>query len=158
LIWAILVMIGVPLWLCAMAIAVLIRRHSLLKKRPGNVTMRWREAGSKRWTLGNAVWVHDVIAFRARPAAWTERLEWVTTARVRPPSDTEVPKLKRLGDSPVIVELQLADGSVAKVGLAAIDLATVLDPLGISSELLHGVPAESPNAGGPSQHEPDTSR
>jgi hypothetical protein len=54
-----------------------------LRKRPGNIPVRLRAGGSHRWRPAHAVWVHDVLAFRASPAAWREALHWVTGAEVR---------------------------------------------------------------------------
>jgi hypothetical protein len=41
-IWAILAMLGVPLWLCAIAILVLVFRNRGLRKRALNIPMRLR--------------------------------------------------------------------------------------------------------------------
>jgi hypothetical protein len=72
MIWALLAALGVPLWLCGIAILTLVLRNRSLRKRPGNVAVRLHRPGSKRWTPGHAVWIHDVFAFRGTPAAWRE--------------------------------------------------------------------------------------
>ena len=105
MIWAILALIGIPLWLCAIGIFVLISRNSSLRHRPGNVPVRMRPEGKRRWTRGHAVWVHDVLAFRGSPAAWAERLIWVETASVREPTPDETKRLRRLGDGKLIVSM-----------------------------------------------------
>jgi hypothetical protein len=48
--WAILAVLGVPLWLCAIGILTLVMRNRELRKRPGNVPVRVRPAGKTRWT------------------------------------------------------------------------------------------------------------
>jgi hypothetical protein len=105
-IWAILVFLGVPLWLCAMGIFALYRNNSSLRKRPGNLPVRVKPPGRTRWIPGHAVWVHDVLALRASPAAWKELLVWVTGAVAR--ETTEAKKLHRLGDDKVVAVLSSA--------------------------------------------------
>ena len=70
MIWAILALIGVPLWLCGAGLTILVVRNRALRKRPGNVQVRRRRQGKSRWVRGHGVWVHDVFAFRGSPAAW----------------------------------------------------------------------------------------
>ena len=74
MIWAILAMLGIPLWLCATGIMVLMMRNRAIRHRPGNAPVRRRRKGRSRWTRGHGVWVHDVFAFRGSPAAWAESL------------------------------------------------------------------------------------
>jgi hypothetical protein len=74
MIWAILAAMGVPLWLCAVGILTLLLRNRALRNRAGNVPVRVRPAGKKRWSPGHGVWIHDVFAFRGLPAAWREAL------------------------------------------------------------------------------------
>jgi hypothetical protein len=69
-IWAILVMLWVPLWLCAIAILVLVLRNRGLRKRALQIPMRLRVDPEGRWQRGHGLWVHDVLAFRGSPAAW----------------------------------------------------------------------------------------
>lgn len=70
MIWAILVMLWVPLWLCAIAILVLVLRNRGLRKRALNIPMRLRVDPEGRRQRGHGLWVHDVLAFRGSPAAW----------------------------------------------------------------------------------------
>jgi hypothetical protein len=104
-IWAILIFLGIPLWLCALGILMLYRNNSSLRKRPGNVPVRVKPPGKTRWIPGHAVWVHDVLAFRASPAAWKELLVWVTGAVARETTTEEAKKLHRLGDDKVVAVL-----------------------------------------------------
>ena len=105
MIWALLAAVGVPLWLCALAILILLFRNRALRKRPGNVPVRVRPQHKQRWSPGHGVWIHDVFAFRGLPAAWKEALVWSTAADVRVADDDERKKLHRIGDQPVIVTL-----------------------------------------------------
>lgn len=108
MIWALLALIGVPLWLCAVGILALVLRNRGLRKRPGSVPVRLREDGKGRWHPGHAVWVHDVLAFRGSPAAWKESLVQVDAATpyVRAEGD-EDKGIHRLGDDVVIATFTL---------------------------------------------------
>jgi hypothetical protein len=128
MIWAILAALGVPLWLCAAGILTLLLRNRALRKRPGNVPVRVHPPAKKRWSPGHGVWLHDVFAFRGLPAAWKEALVWATEAEVRAPSHEERKKLHRIGDTPVIVTLSLAEGGTIELATKAEHLDHLLGP------------------------------
>jgi hypothetical protein len=115
MIWAILAAVGVPLWLCAVGIVILLLRNRALRKRRGNVPVRVRRPGKKRWSPGHGVWLHDVFAFRGLPAAWKEALVWASDASVRAATDEERKKLHRIGETPVLVTLTLVDGETLEL-------------------------------------------
>jgi len=128
MIWALLALIGVPLWLCAAGILMLLHRNRGLRKRPGNVPVRVRPPDKKRWSPGHGVWIHDVFAFRGLPAAWKETLVWSTEAEVRETNDEERKKLHRIGDEPVIVTLSLAEGGTMELAAGAEHKDDLLGP------------------------------
>jgi len=118
-IWAILALLGVPLWLCALAIGVTIMRNRSLRKRTGDVPVRARLAGKKHWIRGHGTWVHDVFAFRASPAVWQEHLLWVDSATLVPASAADQKKLRRLGSGFVIARFHHPDGEPADFATSA---------------------------------------
>ena len=118
MIWAILALLGVPLWLCALGILSVVLRNRELRKRYGDIPVRVRRAGKKRWTRGHAIWVSDVFAWRGSPAAWNEDLLEVSAAGIRSADPEESKKLHRLGDDPVIATLTGADGEPLDVAVA----------------------------------------
>jgi hypothetical protein len=131
MIWAILAIFGVPLWLCAIAILTLVKRNRELRKRPGNVPVRVRQAGKTRWMPAHALWVSDVLAYRGSPAAWKEGLFRVTAASERSADAEERKHLRRIGDDPVIATLTVDDGETANqidVAARASDALTLLGP------------------------------
>ena len=69
MIWAILALLGVPLWLCALGILTAVVQNRKLRKRYGDIPVGVRGPGKKRWTRGHAIWVSDVFAWRGTPAA-----------------------------------------------------------------------------------------
>jgi hypothetical protein len=89
-----------------------------LRKRPGNVSVRVRRSGEKRWIRGHAIWVSDVFAWRGSPASWNENLGQVGCATPRAASPEERRKLRRLGDEPAIVTLALAEGEIIEAAAA----------------------------------------
>ena len=131
MIWAILAFLGVPLWLCAAGILTLLVRNRSLRHRPGNISVRQRQVGKKRWTRGHAVWVHDVLAFRGSPAAWREALIWVRHVSTVPVSADDQKKLRRLGESVVVARFAGDDGESVEFASGAdraIDLVGPLSP------------------------------
>ena len=115
MIWAVLIALGVPLWLCACGILTLVFRNRSLRKRPGNVPCKFRPADKKRWTSGHGVWVSDVFAWAGSTAPWKSELAWTSGLTTRTADDGERKKLRRLGDSPLIASLALAEGGTADV-------------------------------------------
>jgi hypothetical protein len=128
MIWAVLVFLGVPLWLCAMGILTLVFRSRRLRARHGNVPVRVLRPGHTRWTRGNALWVSDVFAWRGSPAAWAEDLVRVVEAHGRPATTNEAKALHRLGAAPVVVELTGADVETLTVATSQIHRTDLLGP------------------------------
>src|SRR3990172_12803118 len=105
MIWAILALLGVPLWLCALGILVILLNNRRLRKRHGDIPVRVKRPGKDRWTRGHAIWVSDVFAWRGSPAAWNEDLAQVVGVTLRTPDPEERKKLHRLGDDFAIATL-----------------------------------------------------
>ena len=94
---------------------MLVFRNRSLRKRPGNVPCKFRPTDKKRWTSGHGVWVSDVFAWGGSTAAWKSELAWTTGLAVRPADNGDRKKLRRLGDSPLIASLALAEGGPVEV-------------------------------------------
>ena len=129
MIWVILAVLGVPLWLCALAIIAVVLRNRSLRKRAGDVPARARLPGKKHWVRGHGTWVHDVFAFRGSPAAWREHLLWVESAALVPASETDQKKLRRLGTGFVIARFHHPDGEPADFATAAEHSSALMGPL-----------------------------
>lgn len=130
MIWAVLVLLGVPLWLCALGILALVYRNRSLRQRQGDLPVRVLRPGKTRWTRGHAVWVSDVFAWRGSPAAWREDLFQVTAATVGVLEPEELAKLRRLGDNPAVATLTPAVGEPVRVAVASEHRAALLGPYG----------------------------
>jgi hypothetical protein len=131
-IWAILAILGIPLWFCAIAIATLLWRNRSLRHRAGNMAVRVLGEGEKRWHRGHALWVHDVFAFRGSPAAWDELLVAVTGATAHSATDDERAQLHRLND-PVVITLVTDSGEHISVAGGAEVASVLLGPFAVPS-------------------------
>ena len=119
MIWALLALVGVPLWLCALGILALVYRNRGLRRRGGDITVRVQRTGKTRWTRGHAIWVSDVFAWRGSPAAWREDLVHVVGASARNATPEERKALHRLGDGPVVATLTTGQDEVLRVAASA---------------------------------------
>ena len=133
MIWAALIALGVPLWLIAAGLLTLVFRNRSLRKRPGNVPCKVRPAGKKRWTSGHGVWVSDVFAWAGSTAPWKGELVWAVALASRPADEAERKKLRRLGDSPIIASLTLAEGGTVEVAAKLEHRAGLLGPFADSA-------------------------
>ena len=128
MIWAVLIALGVPLWLCAAGILTLVFRNRSLRKRPGNVPCKFRPTDKKRWTSGHGVWVSDVFAWAGSTAPWKSELVWAADVATRPADEEERKKLGRLGDSPLIASLALAEGGTVELAAKPEHRAGIVGP------------------------------
>ena len=128
MIWAILVFLGVPLWLCALGILVIVLNNRKLRKRYGNIPVRVKRPGKDRWRRGHAIWVSDVFAWRGSPAAWSEDLVHVAGVTLRPPDPQERRKLRRLGDGFVIATMTPVDSGSFGVAVRSDARTAILGP------------------------------
>src|SRR5436305_10951184 len=119
MIWALLVLLGVPLWLCALGILAMVLRNRSLRKRYGDIPARVRHPGKKRWTRGHAIWVADVFAWRGSPAAWNEELRHAHGASLRAADVAQRKELRRLGEHPATATLPPRHRGAPEVGPAA---------------------------------------
>jgi hypothetical protein len=142
-IWAVLAILGVPLWLCAMAILALVLRNRGLRKRPGNMPVRVLRPGKTRWMRGHALWVSDVLAWRGSPAAWKEELAQVVALTVRDTEPAEQKPLHRLGNDAVVAVLSTAQGNSLLVATTGEHRLTLPGPFGAPVEKPVPSPSEA---------------
>ena len=128
MIWVILAALGIPLWLCAVGILATLLRNRSLRKRHGDMLVRVRLAGKKRWIRGHAIWVSDVFVWRGSPAAWSEDVLQIIAAAPRTADSEELKKLRRLDGGPAIARLWLAGGELLDVATTAKQGEALLGP------------------------------
>lgn len=141
MIWALLALLGVPLWLCALGLLGVILENRKLRKRGGDIPVRVRHAGGKRWTRGHAIWVSDVFAWRGSPASWKEELVQATGATPRAADPEEQKRLHRLAADPPIVNLALTSGETLDVACTPERLLELLGPFAASADHTRSAPA-----------------
>jgi hypothetical protein len=129
-IWAILALVGVPLWLCTLAIATIVLRNRNLRARPGSVPARVRATGKGRWHPGHGVWVHDVFAFRGSPAAWKESLVQVESVSIQLATEAQRKGLHRLGDDIVVANFGLVPQGTLELAARAEHASLLSGPFG----------------------------
>ena len=127
MIWAILALLGVPLWLCAAGIAVLVFRNRGLRKRAADIPLRLRLDAKGRWHRGHGLWIHDVLGFRGSPAAWQEALLWAGSGTPRELTSEEAHKFRRL-DQPVAATFTAVDGPAFEAVTTQQHLPLLLGP------------------------------
>lgn len=130
MILAVLLALGVPLWLIAIGIGLLLFRGRRLRARPGNIRCRLRRPGRKRWLPGHAVWVHGVFVFHGSPAAWAEEIVWVARLTRREALGAEARKLRRLGPGAQIASLEMDSGARIEVATNRADGLARFAPFG----------------------------
>ena len=130
MIWVILAALGVPLWLVAVGIFALLFQNRALKKRPGNVPVRVRPAGKKRWMKANGLWLSDVFFWRGGLGVWKEGLSQIISASSRPAGTEEQKKLHRVGKNVVIVTMTLAGGGTLDTAGPHESRAALMGPFG----------------------------
>lgn len=133
MVWAILIFLGVPLWICVLGITVTVLKNRGLRKRPGDIPVRVKPPGKTRWARGHAIWVSDVFAWRKSPASWNEGLVHVTGVTLRSPSDEEQHKLRRLGDGVQMAMLSSARGESLEVAVKAADTTALAGPFAVDA-------------------------
>ena len=140
MVWAILFMLGIPLWFIAIGIGVTVMRNRKLRERHGNISARVLRPGKTRWTRGNAIWVSDVFIFRGSPAAWSEEIVHVTALTTRDPSAEEAHKLRKLGDGMQIATLTSAEGERYEVATTSEHRAALGGPF--TNKAIPGAPTQ----------------
>jgi len=103
MIWAILAILGIPIWLLlgALAGAFASRRH--FQRSPGVFALRMREVSAEEQNWGGKVharWIHDVLlANKGIAQARTVPMAVESLVSAHEPADTSA--IKGLGDQPV---------------------------------------------------------
>jgi len=126
LISAILLFLGVPLWMVAGMIILIIWNRKRVKKQPGIFPVKVRfeaesdaEEQSKWPRTGYAQWVHDVLIVRSGMGLMQSTpygIHGVETAE----QDADPHEVKGLGDHPKVLRARMDDGTILQVALTEI--------------------------------------
>jgi hypothetical protein len=129
MIWILLAALGVPLWLIAGGIILLLRSRRQLRHTEGVFACRVRPAGpaeSSGWRRGKryAYWVHDVLLVHRGPAL--KRYDALPVASVAGP--VVAANAKGLGDRPMWLRLHLDDGRLVDLVARNHDVSPATGP------------------------------
>ena len=143
LISAILLFLGVPLWMVAGMVILIFWNRRRVKKEPGIFPVKVRyEAESAaekqpKWPRkGYAQWVHDVLIVRTGMGMMQSTpygISGVETAE----KDADPDEVKGLGDHPQVIRARLDDGSILQVALR--DIHPDLTPDRLLAEREQGI-------------------
>ena len=134
MIWAILIILGIPLWLIAIALIGLLRGRSRVKALPGSFDCKVRlvapdDAGPpfSRY-LARAQWVHDVIVvYGGSPFHAASTPYGVTELLDGPVAPTPNSQLKKFGQ-PVVLRLRCDAGEIIEVACSQSSVEAALGP------------------------------
>ncbi len=140
LISAILLFLGVPLWMVAGMIILIIWNRRRVKKQPGIFPVKVRheaesdaEKQSKWPRKGYAQWVHDVLIVRTGMGLM-QSTPYGISGMATPEKDADPDEVKGLGDHPKVIRARLDDGSILQVALREIHPELIPERLSIERE------------------------
>ena len=122
MVWALLAILGVPLWLVVGGLAASLWSRKKFKETPGVFPAKVRlESGAfdgigDKWPRmpAYALWVHDVLLLHKGPAlVRTLPLPVSASDGIVQPAESE--QIKWLGDDPIVLALKLDNGAVVQL-------------------------------------------
>jgi hypothetical protein len=132
MVWALLALLGVPIWLIIGALFVVVRRRRRFLRTPDVFPCRLRLRAGRLEGLGegwgrrvDAYWVHDVLLVGRGPA---RARSWALPVETPRDGVRSVAGVKHLGPDPVALSLSLDDGTVVDVAAPASAAALLTGP------------------------------
>ncbi|MGD9893481.1 MAG: hypothetical protein AB7R89_07020 [Dehalococcoidia bacterium] len=120
---ALLIFIGIPLWLIAIALLLVLRQRRRVAKRAGSFDAKIRatsgavEGAGPKWSSGSAWWVSNVLVLAGGPARTRYTLLPVSRAMPEAIHPAQPDQVKRMGDAPVIVPFLLDPSGAVEVAV-----------------------------------------
>ena len=117
---ALLIVLGVNLWIVAAVVVTIVGRRRWLKRQPGEFAGAIRVSSgavdglSPKWKKGSGRWVRDVLVWSKAPFMYRDEL--VAVDRFAGEHHAQAHEVRRLGDEPMVFEFAV-DG--AKIEVAA---------------------------------------
>ncbi len=134
----ILLLLGVPLWMIAGMLILIVWNRRQVKKKPGIFAIKVRheaEPGAEKqpkWPRkGYAQWVHDVLIVRTG-MGMMQSTPYGISGLETPEKDADPDEVKGLGDHPKVLRARLDDGSILQVALS--DIHPELTPERLAAE------------------------
>ena len=136
----ILLLLGVPLWMIAGMLILILWNRRRVKKQAGIFAVKVRheaESGAEKqpkWPrTGYAQWVHDVLIVRTGMGLM-QSTPYGISGLETPEKDADPDKVKGLGDHPKVLRARLDDRSILQVALSDIHLELAPERLAADRE------------------------
>lgn len=123
MIWALLALLGIPIWFIAVILVAVFRNRRQVRSRPD--VFRFIEEADDGWgrSVGFARWVSDVLIVHKGPALVGTDARQVIEAKV----DGNISEpIKKLGGDVVQMTWDFADSEPKRVAVSASDLSVAL--------------------------------
>ena len=134
----ILLLLGVPLWMIAGMLILILWNRRRVKKQPGIFVIKVRHEAKPgaekqpKWPrTGYAQWVHDVLIVRTGMGLM-QSTPYGISGLETPEKDADPKEVKGLGDHPNVLRARLDDGSILQVALS--DIHPELTPERLAAE------------------------
>jgi hypothetical protein len=136
MIWAILAILGIPIWLLlgALAGAFASRRH--FQRSPGVFALRMREVSAEKQKWGgkaSARWIHDVLLVN-KGIAQARTVPIAVESLVSGPEPADASTIKGLGDQPVAFVVAIDDGPRLEIATATELALVATSPFDVMSD------------------------
>lgn len=127
MIWAVLALLGIPVWFIGLVLLAVVRNRRQVRGTPGVFAFVARSGDGWARRPGYARWVSDVLIIHRGPALVRTAARHVTAAvDLGPPEPTP----RHLGADPVELELRYVDGSTQRLAVAGDAADVARGPLG----------------------------
>lgn len=138
MIWALLAILGVPLWIVVGGLLLTLYNRRRFKKQPDVFRMKLRLeegesdfAGEKWPRMANyGHWVHDVLLYN-KGLGLIPTVAIGVQAMEADAQEADPKEAKGLGDNPVTILLRLDDGSLVHLGVSAEDVDLAKGPFSL---------------------------
>jgi hypothetical protein len=137
MIWAILIFLGIPLWIIALVLFALVRNRSKITSIPGSVHCKLKCSKGSVPGLGGdyarytstAHWIHDVLLVH-KGTFLVQTLAVGVTGVAAKPEPIEVSSRIRRIAKPLVIRLTLDSGAEIELVCMEADAARLVGPFG----------------------------
>lgn len=125
MIWALLALLGIPIWFIAVVLIAAFRNRKTVRSNPDVFEYKLKKNDGWKRGKGYARWVSDVLIFHAGIALIRSDAVQVVTVETR--NKIDLPS-KGLGDNPTALTITYATGKTATIAVSAQSLDNARGP------------------------------